>query len=213
MKAWSINMSSEEKQREPMKNDLEAVKITAESVPFSFLTRHGYQASSTFLLGQPTWHDGVIPPNKIWIKLGGDKGGLSVKMSFEIVNTDKPNSCCESAYCPGAVQRCHFQATKDTMEDELSISYLSLKLYLLEDHLVPWMKRWRIGCGCMGEQGAESLHASFHDTERAYKNMRDRVDRLHVVLQNHHFRILPFTQSLEPPLLKKRRAKEDKEML
>ena len=29
------------------------------------------------------------------------------------------------------------------------------KLHMLEDHLIPWVKRWRIGCGCMGEQGAE----------------------------------------------------------
>uniref|UniRef100_A0A1X7VAG3 Uncharacterized protein n=1 Tax=Amphimedon queenslandica TaxID=400682 RepID=A0A1X7VAG3_AMPQE len=34
-RTWSINMSSEKKQREAMK-DLEAVKITAESVPFLF---------------------------------------------------------------------------------------------------------------------------------------------------------------------------------
>ena len=36
-------MSSEKKQRESMKKDLEAVKVTAESIPFSFLTRHGSQ--------------------------------------------------------------------------------------------------------------------------------------------------------------------------
>ena len=34
------------------------------------------------------------------------------------------------------------------------------KIHMLEDHLIPWVKRWRIGCGCMGEQGAESLHAA-----------------------------------------------------
>ena len=60
-------------------------------------------------------------------------------------------------------------------------------------------------------QGAESLHASFNQTEKAYKNMKDRADRLRVVLQNHHFKILPFTQSLEPRLLKKRKAKAGKE--
>uniref|UniRef100_A0A1X7TX35 Uncharacterized protein n=1 Tax=Amphimedon queenslandica TaxID=400682 RepID=A0A1X7TX35_AMPQE len=84
-RTWSINMSSEKKQREAMKKDLEAVKITAESVPFSFLTRHDCQeihlaplacvtdfASVVFhlleeknRLGQLTWHDGVIPPNEI----------------------------------------------------------------------------------------------------------------------------------------------------
>ena len=83
------------------------------------------------------------------------------------------------------------------------------KLHMLEDHIVPWMKRWRIGCGCMGEHGTESLHASLNQTE----NMKNMVDRLRVVLQNLHFKILPFTQSLEPPLLKKRKSKAGKEAL
>ncbi len=38
-----------------------------------------------------TWHD-FIPSNEIWIKIGGDKGGSSFKMSFQIVNVAKPNS-------------------------------------------------------------------------------------------------------------------------
>ena len=28
-----------------------------------------------------TWHDGVIPPDEIWVKIGGDKGGNSMKTS------------------------------------------------------------------------------------------------------------------------------------
>uniref|UniRef100_A0A1X7VBE2 Uncharacterized protein n=1 Tax=Amphimedon queenslandica TaxID=400682 RepID=A0A1X7VBE2_AMPQE len=43
-------------------------------------------------LNQLTWHDGFIPANEIWSKLGGDKGGSSVKISFQIVNSVKPNS-------------------------------------------------------------------------------------------------------------------------
>uniref|UniRef100_A0A1X7USZ9 Uncharacterized protein n=1 Tax=Amphimedon queenslandica TaxID=400682 RepID=A0A1X7USZ9_AMPQE len=90
-------MSSEKKQRDVMKNDLEPVKIIAEAVPFSFTTRHGSQEikpaplacvddlESVIIhlldekkrLNQLTWHDGVIPPNEIWIELGGDKGGSS----------------------------------------------------------------------------------------------------------------------------------------
>ena len=33
---------------------------------------------------------------------------------------------------------------------------------MLEDHILPWIKKWRVGCGMMGEQGAESLHAQFN---------------------------------------------------
>ena len=81
-------------------------------------------------------------------------------------------------------------------------------MHMLEDHVVPWMKRWKVGCGCMGEQGAESLHASFNNAEEAYNNMVDRLERLRVVLQNHHLKLLPSIKSLEPPPLKKRTKKD-----
>lgn len=45
-----------------------------------------------FRLNRLTWHDEIIPSNEIWIKLGGDKGGSSFKMSFQIINTENPNS-------------------------------------------------------------------------------------------------------------------------
>lgn len=31
-----------------------------------------------------TWHNGTIPTNEIWVKIGGDKGGGSFKMSFQV---------------------------------------------------------------------------------------------------------------------------------
>ena len=97
-------------------NDLGPVQLTAQSVPFSLTTRQGSQeicpaplvcvddfAGVIFhlnkiscvnliinRLNQLTGHGGVIPPNEVWIKLGGDKGGLSVMMSFQIMNTEKP---------------------------------------------------------------------------------------------------------------------------
>ncbi len=43
-------------------------------------------------LSQLTWHNGLIPSDEVWIKIGGDKGGSSFKMSLQIVNVDKPNS-------------------------------------------------------------------------------------------------------------------------
>lgn len=32
-----------------------------------------------------TWYDGHIPTDEIWVKLGGDKGGGSFKMSFQVI--------------------------------------------------------------------------------------------------------------------------------
>ena len=31
-----------------------------------------------------TWHDGNIPENEIWLKLGGDKGGGNFKLTFQM---------------------------------------------------------------------------------------------------------------------------------
>ena len=42
-------------------------------------------------LNRLTWHD-IIPPDEIWIKIGGDKGGTSFKMNFQIMNVSHPNS-------------------------------------------------------------------------------------------------------------------------
>lgn len=33
-----------------------------------------------------------VPSEELWVKLGGDKGGSSFKMNFQIVNTPRPNS-------------------------------------------------------------------------------------------------------------------------
>ena len=39
-----------------------------------------------------TWHDGVIPENEIWIKIGGDHGGGNFKFSMQVANTASPNA-------------------------------------------------------------------------------------------------------------------------
>ncbi|XP_071796167.1 uncharacterized protein [Asterias amurensis] len=42
--------------------------------------------------GLLVWHDGVIPKDEVWLKIGGDKGGTSFMMNFQIVNVSHPNS-------------------------------------------------------------------------------------------------------------------------
>ena len=47
-----------------------------------------------------TWHEGKMPENELWIKIGGDKGGGSFKMTFQICNVDHPNSTNNTcAFC------------------------------------------------------------------------------------------------------------------
>ena len=71
-----------------------------------------------------TWHDGRIPFNEVWIKLGGDKGGSSFKMNFQILNVTNPNSvdntCVFVAYQAGdSVHNLHIALDryKDQVKD------------------------------------------------------------------------------------------------
>lgn len=43
-------------------------------------------------VGRLTWRNEAIPNSELWVKLGGDKGGSSFKMNFQIVNVTHPNS-------------------------------------------------------------------------------------------------------------------------
>uniref|UniRef100_A0A1X7VXA2 Uncharacterized protein n=1 Tax=Amphimedon queenslandica TaxID=400682 RepID=A0A1X7VXA2_AMPQE len=90
-------------------------------------------------------------------------------------------------------------------EATLSKATLTPTLHMLEDHMIPWIKLWNTGCALMGEQGAESLHAKFNSTKRAYNNMRHRVEGMKV-LQNH-FRLSHQANLLCQHLDKKERSR------
>ena len=42
--------------------------------------------------GRLTWHGGAIPPDEIWVKMGGDHGGRSFKMALQVLNVTSPNA-------------------------------------------------------------------------------------------------------------------------
>jgi FAD/FMN-containing dehydrogenase len=52
------------------------------NIHFKFWHRHG----------RLSWHQGRLPEDEIWIKVGGDKGGGTFKMAIQIVNVLHPNS-------------------------------------------------------------------------------------------------------------------------
>ena len=48
----------------------------------------------------------------------------------------------------------------------------TVKLHMLEDHLAPFLRRWKgVGFGIMPEQGAESIHRQFNTLSSRYANM------------------------------------------
>lgn len=83
------------------------------------------------------------------------------------------------------------------------------KMHLLEDHVVPWLRRWHVGFGFMGEQGAESIHASFNQIARAYVGVRNKVQQFKLVVEAHHQKVNPMNVALRPTLPKKKKGNSD----
>ena len=78
------------------------------------------------------------------------------------------------------------------------------KMHLMEVHMVPWVQKYQVAFGLMGEQGAESIHASINGVKRAYSNIPDRVKRLECILKEHHRHVCP-TLAKEKPIVKRRK--------
>ena len=72
-------------------------------------------------------------------------------------------------------------------------------MHMLEEHTVPFLRRWHIGFGFMGEQGAESIHNAINQLEKHYMNMPNRVKRLEAIVHQHHLAVCPPLVVKKPP--------------
>lgn len=84
------------------------------------------------------------------------------------------------------------------------------KMHVLEDHVIPWMERWHLGAGLMGEQGAESLHAHMKKLERTYAGVQNPVDQLKYIVTEHMLESAPSLVTLEPPPAKRKKKKQER---
>ena len=77
------------------------------------------------------------------------------------------------------------------------------KLHLLEDHCVDFMLKWRSAFGTYGEQGAESLHATFNSMKISYRSMQPPIKRVTAMLKEHYMRVNPAVAVLRPEVPKR----------
>eukprot|EP00731_Ephydatia_muelleri_P010733 Em0005g1319a len=49
----------------------------------------------------------------------------------------------------------------------------TIKMHILEHHMLDWIRSHQVGCGLMGEQGAESIHSQFNSLAATYKTIPD----------------------------------------
>lgn len=79
-------------------------------------------------------------------------------------------------------------------------------LHMLEEHRLPWLRRWMVGFGLLGEQDAESIHAYFNSLKRTYCGIPDRVQRLKQMMAEHLLHVAPDNTTIRPPPLKKKKT-------
>ena len=67
---------------------------------------------------------------------------------------------------------------------------ISPKLHMLEEHMIPFISKWKVGCGFFGEQGGESIHAAFNNMTKDYRQIKRDWrtawnNTLHLPIQMH----------------------------
>ena len=87
---------------------------------------------------------------------------------------------------------------------QFPMSSVTPKMHMLEEHLVPWLRRWKVGFGLLGEQGAESIHAYFNSLKRTYCGIPDRLKRLKQMMTEHHLHIAPDNIAVRPHIKKRK---------
>ena len=77
------------------------------------------------------------------------------------------------------------------------------KLHILENQMFNFLWNWRVGCGLLGEQGAESIHTVYNQLNTVYANIKNCEDRLLQVTSEHHRCTCPdYKRHHRPQLLK-----------
>ena len=84
------------------------------------------------------------------------------------------------------------------------------KLHLLEEHVIEFIQRWRIGLGLYGEQGAESIHPEFNELRKIHSGIVSDEERIKAIFEQHHMKVRPEARVLIPEK-KPRKLKRNEE--
>eukprot|EP00117_Sycon_ciliatum_P032839 scpid71212/ scgid25393/ len=79
------------------------------------------------------------------------------------------------------------------------IGHITSKLHLLEEHVVPLMEVLGVGVGLLGEHGAESIHSTFNNYEKSFKNIPATDQRLKTVTDQHMLSCVMEINDVRPP--------------
>ena len=95
---------------------------------------------------------------------------------------------------------------------EFSWATILPKMHILEDHSIPWLRRFHVGAGLMGEQGAESVHALMKGLNRTYQNIPNDTTRFKHTITEHSIATHPSLLALRPPPKKRKIEDQDQDL-
>ena len=78
------------------------------------------------------------------------------------------------------------------------------KHHFLEDHVIPWIKRWGFGMAFYREQGEEALHAEFNVLKRRAHGVQNPVKQLVSIMKEHHTKTSPRLHAHDIPAKKRK---------
>lgn len=79
------------------------------------------------------------------------------------------------------------------------------KMHMLEEHVVPWLEKWHVGFGLLGEQGIESIHAHFNCLGRTYRSIPEETARLRHLMKEHLLHVAPDNIAATPEVKRRKR--------
>ena len=91
------------------------------------------------------------------------------------------------------------------LREKWPTSSITPKLHMLEDHVVTFIKKWKVGLGLYNEQGGESIHAEFNNIHRMFCRMKPNSRRLLSMLKEHYVRVHPIAKKLKPKIQKRKK--------
>ncbi|XP_065668203.1 uncharacterized protein LOC136088423 [Hydra vulgaris] len=81
------------------------------------------------------------------------------------------------------------------------------KLHSLEEHAIPFLKKWGAGFGYYGEQGGESIHHDFNKLFTIYQSIPSPTKRLSSIIKSHHQKTNPINRKHKPTLRKRKKER------
>ena len=76
------------------------------------------------------------------------------------------------------------------------------ELHYLEEHIVKFVPKWKIGPGMMGEHGGESIYDQFNLLRNRFSSIPEAASRSYHTLEEHYLTVHPDCPSAPEPARK-----------